>query len=97
MTIVSLENLLKSGASSRLEKIVQTAKDMGALTQALRDDLGQDLAASLVSASVREDELILLCSSSAWAARMRYETEKLLATAKKTGVAASRCQVKVAR
>ncbi len=97
MTITSLEKLLKSGASSRLDEIIQTAKNMEALTERLRSQLDGELAASLISANARDGELTLLCSSSAWAARLRFESDTLLAAANEFGVAASRCQVKVAR
>lgn len=97
MTIIRLENLLKSGASSRLDKIIQTAKDMESLTGALKEELGGELAGALISASVRDEELTLLCSSSAWAARLRFESDKLLAATKRCGVAVRRCHVKVTR
>lgn len=97
MPIVSLENLLKSGASSRLDKVVQTAKDTEALTATLKKRLESELAESLVAATVRDNELVLLASSSAWAARLRFESDELLKAANASGAAASSCRVRVAR
>ena len=97
MPIVRLENLLKSGASSRLDKIIQTAKDTEALTLTLRAVLDAEAGAALVSAAVREDELTVLCNSSAWAARLRFEADRLLAAAREHGYVASHCRVRVAR
>jgi len=97
MSIIRLENLLKSSGGSRLEKIVQTAQNMEDLTVLLRGSLDDDAAASLLAASLHDDgELVLFCSSPAWASRLRFDGEKLLAIACEHGVAATRCRVRVA-
>jgi hypothetical protein len=97
MPIIRLDKLLKSPSAGRLDKIIQRAQDMQELTTELRKQLDPDLAPALLSANVRHDELVLVAASSAWAARLRYESEGLLAAAKAAGHPASRCQVKVAR
>jgi len=98
MTITKLEDLLNSRENNSLDKIVQRAQHMDSLTSALQAGLEPDLAVNLVAANVREDGvLILVCSSPAWASRLRFETEPLIEIARKTGMAVSSCTVKVVR
>jgi len=98
MSITKLESLLKSHENKSLDKIIQRAQDMDSLTTALQAGLPQDLASNLVAANVRDDgDLVLVCSSPAWASRLRFETDKLVQIARTTGVTVSSCSVKVAR
>ena len=86
MSIIRLEKLLKSGASDGLNKIIRRAQNMDQLTTALRADLPADAAESLYAANLRENgEMVLICASSAWASRLRFESEKLMATARSAG------------
>jgi hypothetical protein len=63
----------------------------------LRSQLSVEAAPHLLGANVRENgELVLICSSSAWASRLRFESDALLRAAQESGVAASSCQVRVA-
>lgn len=96
--MIRLENLLKSGAPDSLQGIVQRARDLGELTVLLRSALDTEAAPHLLAANLRDDaELVLICSSPAWAARIRFESETLLQAASKAGVKADRCSVKVLR
>ena len=70
---------------------------MQALTDALRAALPEELAAELLSVSIRDQELVLLCSSPAWASRLRFESDALLAAARQRGQVAARCRVRVVR
>ena len=98
MAITKLENLLKSHENNGLDKIIRRAQSMDTLTGALQAVLPADLAANLIAANVREDgELVLVCSSPAWASRLRFEAEQMADTARKSGLAVSACTVKVAR
>jgi len=98
MPVIRLDNLLNSASSSGLQKVVRRAQDMGELTQILRDCLEPELAAALLAANLRDDgELALICSSSAWAARLRFEADTLLKITTEQGVVATRCKVMVAR
>src|SRR5690606_6905317 len=97
MSIIRLDKLLKSSSSGRLDRIVQRAQDIQDLTSLLKSRLNKDLAPELLSANVRNDELILVASSSAWAARLRFEAAALLSAARESGEKAVRCQVRVAR
>ncbi len=96
MSIIRLEKLLKSGAGGALDKIVQRAQNMNDLTSAIRSVLPDEAQASLLAANLRDDgELVLICSSSSWAARLRFESEELIKAARLTGADVSSCKVKV--
>ncbi|MFQ5982715.1 MAG: DciA family protein [Woeseiaceae bacterium] len=96
MSIIRLENLLKTGSGGALEKIVQRAQNMGDLTSALRAVLPEEAQQQLIAANLRENgELVLICSSSSWAARLRFESEALIEAARITGADVSKCKVKV--
>jgi hypothetical protein len=98
MTIVKLDQLLKSGTGDRLGQLVEHSRNMGNLAQLLKSALPEDAAPHLLAANLKEPgELVLICSSSSWAARLRYESEALMKAARKAGVKADRCSIKVHR
>lgn len=95
--MLSLEKLLKSKAGRSLKSIVQNAQNMDDLAHKLRACLEPELAAQLLAANVRGDgELVIICASSVWASRLRFESESLLAAARAAGADVTRCRVKVA-
>ena len=96
MPLKKLENILKSGASGSLDQVIQTANDMDSLTGALRNALDPEIADQLVAANARDDGiLMIICSSSAWASRIRFESESLLSAAKRAGFSADSVRVSV--
>ncbi|MEE3235862.1 MAG: DciA family protein [Pseudomonadota bacterium] len=96
MPLKKLENLLKSGAPGSLDQIIRTANDMDSLTGALRNALAPEMADQLVAANARDDGiLVIICSSSAWASRIRFESESLLSAAKRAGFSADSVRVSV--
>ena len=98
MAAKSLENLLNPSKDGDLANIVRRAQDMGRLATALVRALPADEGASILAANVRDDgELVILCRSSAWASRLRFEADALLAAARRHGADVSRCRVRVAR
>lgn len=98
MPIIRLDQLLKSGSGNRLDKLVEHSRNMGNLAQILRAALPPDVAPHLLAANLREPgELVLICSSSPWAARLRFESEELLKAARRAGLKADACRVKVGR
>ncbi len=98
MAITKLENLLKSHENKGLDKIIQRAQHMDSLTSSLQAALPADLAANLLAANLREDGcLVLVCSTPAWASRLRFETDQLVEIARKTGLSVTNCTVKVVR
>jgi len=96
MPLKKLENLLKSGIPGSLDQIIRTANDMDSLTGALRNALAPEMADQLVAANARDDGiLVIICSSSAWASRIRFESESLLSAAKRAGFSADSVRVSV--
>jgi hypothetical protein len=96
MSIIHLEKLLKTGSGGALEEIVQRAQNMDQLTAAMRSVLPEEAQSQLLAANLRENgELVLICSSSSWAARLRFESEQLIEAARLTGADVNKCKVKV--
>jgi len=96
MSITRLDKLLKSGPDDRLDRIIQRAQNIDALTTALRAELPAELAENLISANVHDSgELVLVCSTSAWASRLRFESNGLIVAANKAGHGARTCKVMV--
>lgn len=98
MPVKKLENLLNSGTSGTLDKLIRTARDMDSLTGALQSALDPDIADHLLAANVRDDgELVVICRSSAWASRIRFEADALLAAAANAGFDADSIRVSVSQ
>ena len=69
---------------------------MDSLTSALRSALALETGENLLAANVRDDgALVLICSSSAWASRIRFESDALLGAAKSAGFEADSVRVMV--
>ena len=97
MAPTRIGDLLDSDPSRRLGKIVRRAREMGDLTAHLRAALPEPAAGHLLAANVRDDgSLVVICDSPSWAARLRFESERLLAAAAEGGVRAERLRVRVA-
>ena len=98
MTAEKLKNLLKPSKNGELAAIIRRAQDMGELTGVLSQALPESERAAIVAANVRDNgELVVLCASSAWASRLRYETDILLQAARESGVDASVCRIRVSQ
>ena len=96
MPAKKLENLLKTGSENGLKRLIQTAREMDTLTSAVRASLAPDLAANVVAANARDNgELVIICASSAWASRIRFECDAMLAAANQAGFDASTARVTV--
>ena len=97
MTIIRLNNLLKTGSSGNLDKIIQRAQNIQQLTTALRAALPAETGENLLAANLRDDgELVLVCATSAWASRIRFEADSLLGVVREAGLKAHACRVTVA-
>ena len=71
---------------------------MERLVEALRGALGPEEAAGIVAANIRDNgELVVLAESPAWAARLRFEKDRLIEAARETGAVVSGCKVRVSR
>jgi len=91
-----LKNLLNSSAGGELGDIVRRARKMGELTHVLCDGLPDEYAGAIVAANLREDgDLVIIAASSAWASRLRYETDALLAAAREAGLSPNACRIRV--
>ena len=96
MTIIRIDNLLKNAPGTTLDKIIQRAQNMEALTAELRVALPPETGQNLLAANLRDNgELVLVCTSSAWASRIRFESDKLLAIVRDAGHTAHDCRVTV--
>ena len=95
--MLSLEKLLKNTAGNGLEKIVQRAQNMDDIAQKLRQAIDKDVAEQISAINVRNDgDLVVVCTTSAWAARIRFDGEALVAAARRLGADVTRCHVRVA-
>ncbi|MDH3614155.1 MAG: DUF721 domain-containing protein [Gammaproteobacteria bacterium] len=98
MSIKRLQNLLNPNEDGGLGEIVRHAQDMGELVQMLQDSLPGDVAISVKAANIRDDGgLVVLASSPAWAAKLRFEADTLLEAARKTGVEVTNCTIRVSK
>ena len=98
MSTKQLGNLLNPSNDGDLGDIVRRAREMGELTHTLVRALPADHAMGIVAANVRENgELVVIAASSAWASRLRYETDKLLDAAQTHGIKAHTCRVRVSQ
>jgi hypothetical protein len=91
-----LRNLLNLKSDGDLGALVRRAREMEELTGALCRGLGDDFAGAVVAANLRADgELVVIAASSAWASRLRYETDVLLEAARGAGLEPTACRVRV--
>ena len=98
MSIKSLENLLNPNDNGGLGEIVRHARDMGELVSQLQKALPDEIGPQILAANIRGDgELVILTSSPAWAAKLRFEADALLDAARATGAAVETCTVRVSR
>jgi len=96
MSTKSLENLLNPNDDGQLGDIVRRAQGMAELVRHLQQALPDDMQDSVQAANIREDgELVILASSSAWAAKLRFEAELLLEAARQSGATVTSCKVRV--
>lgn len=96
MSTYKLEDILNPNNVGDLGDIIKRARKMGELTQILSRALPEEDRAAIIAANVREDgELVIICASSAWASRLRYEADMLLRTARDAGIAAETCKIRV--
>jgi len=98
MPIKRLENLLNPNDDGGLGDIIRHARDMGELVHKLQQALPDDMTTSILSANIRDNgELVVLVSTPAWAAKLRFEANRLMATARQTGLDVTSCVVRVNR
>ena len=98
MSLKKIDKLLNSKGGNALEDLVQHAQDMDDLALRVRLSLDGDMRDSIAAANLRDDgELVVVCRSSAWAARLRFESERLMQAARDGGYSVTGCRVRVGR
>ena len=98
MTPKRLEKLLKPSDDGALGDLIRRARQMGDLAEALARTLGPELGDGIVAANIRDGgELVVVCRSSAWASRLRFESEAVLDAARESGADVSTCTVRVSQ
>ena len=97
MPVKKLEKLLNSSGNKELDQIVQRAQDMGNLAQTLSRGLGDEFAGAIAASNIRDDgTLVIVATSSSWAARLRFESPAIEQIAKNAGHSVSRVKISVA-
>lgn len=95
MTSESLKDLLRRGG--RLTELADRAERMVSLADQIREALPQPERNHVSAVSVAANgQLNVTTHSAAWAARLRYLADDLLVAARRHGIAATRCRVRVA-
>ncbi len=95
-SLKSLSDLLHR-PTGPLADLARRAAGAEELAAALRASLGPELAAELRAAHLRPDgTLVILAASPAWAARLRFEAQALLARCRERHPQAARVRVRVA-
>ena len=93
-----LKNLLSPCSDGDLASVIRRARELGELTDALSRALPEDCAGAVVAANLREDgNLVVIAASSAWASRLRYESDTLLEAARDAGLNPVACRVRVSQ
>jgi len=93
-----LEDLLNANADRGLGEIVGRARELDDLVDALKRIFPEQHANGIRAANIREDgELVVLAASPAWAARLRFEADRLVSAARETGATVTGCKVRVSR
>ncbi len=91
-----LKKLLNPNNDGELAGVIRRAREMGELTTILCAELPAEYASAISAANLREDgSLVVIATSPAWASRLRYETEKLIDAARKSGKNVTACRVRV--
>jgi hypothetical protein len=93
-----IDELLNPGSDDDLGKLVRRALNMGNLAQILRKSLPKDLAPGLHAVNLHNDGvLVVLATTPAWAARLRFEAGTMLEAVRAAGADVTSCKVRVGR
>ena len=94
----TLKDLLNPCSGGELGDIVRRARKLGELTTILCASLPEEYAGAIVAANFRENgDLVVIAASSAWASRLRYETDTLIAAARRSGLEPNACRIRVSQ
>jgi hypothetical protein len=81
--------------SGHLGAVLSQVHLLRRLTAALRDALPEPLASHCLAANLDNDTLVVGCSSSAWAAKLRYQLPALLARLRNHAGLAALSQIRI--
>ncbi|MAD91979.1 MAG: hypothetical protein CMQ54_04530 [Gammaproteobacteria bacterium] len=96
MSINKLKNILNSGDQQELGSLIKHTQRMTELTDHLCRTLPKTDRHAIVAANVRDNgELVVICTSSAWASRLRYKTKILIEAANEAGIKANSCRIRI--
>lgn len=91
----SLDQILQ-GRSGSLARLVEKARQTDRLSRQVRDIMPKNLADHVIGANFRDDQLVVITDSAAWAARIRYLDQELRTQLEQTtGLRSTRLIVKV--
>ncbi len=89
---------LVSDPTSPLGRLATEAAARVALTDHLRTGLGEALGNHVAAANLRADgTLVVLATGPEWAARLRFESDRLLALCRAINPAAARVRIRVSQ
>jgi len=92
----SLSELIAS-QNSDLGRLAAAARKRADLSDHLRGQLGEPLSGAISHCNLRDDgTLVVIAVNSEWAARLRFESQQLMALARETGANVSSCKIRVA-
>jgi hypothetical protein len=98
MSTKQIGKLLNSNENGELAKALKRSEAIGQLTRQLADQLPEELAVAIVAASVDDDGVLSIkTSSSAWASRLRFESAALEGAAQAAGLTIREIRVRVGR
>ena len=96
MAAKSLDKLLNCSEPGALGKVLRRASEMGRLTGLVVDSLPEVDADQIVAANLRDDgELVVVCRTSAWAARIRFDAPQLVGALVRAGYVVEGCTDRV--
>lgn len=98
MSTKQIGKLLNSSENGELAKALKRSEAIGQLTRQLAAQLPEELATAIVAASVNDDGVLSIkTSSSAWASRLRFEAAALEGAAQAAGLTIREIRVRVGR
>ncbi len=98
MSSKQIGKLLNSSDNGELAKALKRSEAIGQLTRQLGARLPDELATAIVAASVDDEGVLSIkTSSSAWASRLRFESAALEDAARSVGLEIREIRVRVGR
>ena len=98
MSFNKLKKILNSKTYNNLDKVVQRAKDIEELQLLINNNLNKETASHIIGCNLDDSgKLVILCDSIAWAAKLRFENEKILKIARKRFPNTANCVIRISK